>query len=333
MREKFSAVGREIDQTKLESLGVLVRYGMEVLPSNGGLILFGKPDARCRYFPDAQVRCARFKGTSKSSFLDQLDIEGTVLDAVFEVPKFIRRNTRMAGKIEGIQREDIPEYPAVSLREGLANAVAHTDYSQHGMQIMVAIYDDRLEIQNPGILPHGMTIEDLKAGVSRIRNPVIARVLRELELMEKWGSGFRRIVEDCDSRGYPYPEWTELGSSVRIAFPPHPEVSASSVEAENGKGADVPGDVPINVPINVPGNVPGNVPINERQEWFLARIQAGEMLRPRDMAERFGVSLKTAKRDVSALQKNGVIEYVGPKKSGRYRLKMELLGDGDGGRE
>ena len=220
----FSAVGRDIDTARLESLGVLIRYGRDLLPSNGGMILFGKPDCRQRLFPDAQVRCARFVGRNKSEFLDRLDLEGSVLDALEETPRFIRRNARLAARIEGMVREDVPEYPRIALREALVNAVAHTDYTLRGMQIMVAIFADRLEIQNPGMLAFGMTLEDLRAGVSRIRNPVIARVLRELNLMEKWGSGYRRIAQDCEAGGYPFPEWVELGSVMRVVFRPHPEL-------------------------------------------------------------------------------------------------------------
>ncbi len=67
----------------------------------------------------------------------------------------------------------------------LVNAVAHTDYSLTGMRVREAIYDDRLEVENPGMLPFGMTLDDFKAGVSRIRNRVIVRVLRELRLNER----------------------------------------------------------------------------------------------------------------------------------------------------
>ena len=103
----------------------------------------------------------------KRDSIDRLDIEGTVLDALIEVHKFIRRNTRMGAKIESMQRQDIPEYPVVALREALTIAVAHTDNTLRGMQIMLAILSDWLEIQNPGMLPFGMTLDDLKSGVSK----------------------------------------------------------------------------------------------------------------------------------------------------------------------
>jgi predicted HTH transcriptional regulator len=130
-------------------------------------------------------------------------------------------------------KQDIPEYPEVALREVLVNAIAHADYSLTGMRIRVAIYADRMEIENPGMLPFGMTLDDLKAGVSRIRNHVVARVLRELGLLEEWGAGYRRITEDCRAGGYPAPEWEERGPALRVIFRPHPEVVAVDDETVN----------------------------------------------------------------------------------------------------
>lgn len=85
-------------------------------------------------------------------------------------------------------------HPLSVLREVVINALVHTDYSQRGAPIRIAFFDDRIEVENPGILLPGMTIEDMKSGVSKIRNPVIARIFRELKLMEQWGSGVCNIL-------------------------------------------------------------------------------------------------------------------------------------------
>jgi len=222
-----------VDDRALESLGVLVPHAGRLVPSNGGVILFGSEAVRGRLVPDARVSCARFRGVDKAEFLDRLDLDGSVLEALDEIPKFIRRNTRMAAKIEGMRRQDIPEYPEAALREVLVNAVAHADYSLTGMRILVAIYSDRLEVQSPGMLPFGMTLDDFKAGVSRVRNRVIAWVMRELGLVEERGSGYRRIVEACRAGGYPVPEWQEQGAVERVAFAPHPDV-----HRDDGSAAD-----------------------------------------------------------------------------------------------
>lgn len=227
----YASRGRAIDTSKLMSLGILTKKGRRIVATNGGVILFGLPEIRETYFPYAEVRCARFKGTSRSEFIDRLNIEGGILAAIDEVPKFIRRNTKMAGKFGDMRRRDIPEYPVEGIREALTNAIAHANYEVTGSRIFIAIYDDRLEIQNPGIMMPGMSIEQFKAGVSRIRNPVIAKTLGQLELIEEWGSGYKRIQNACERGGYPLPEWEEFGSALRVTFYPHPEVVELGAES------------------------------------------------------------------------------------------------------
>lgn len=78
----------------------------------------------------------------------------------------------------------MPEYSAVALREVLVNALAHADYSRQGMTIKVAIFSNRIEVENPGGWPLGLSEEDFRNGVSRARNPVIAGVLHKLTIME-----------------------------------------------------------------------------------------------------------------------------------------------------
>lgn len=80
-----------------------------------------------------------------------------------------------------------------------------------------------LEIQSPGILPFGMTIDDFKSGISKIRNRVITRSFKEIGLMKGWGSGYRRIVDFYEENGYPVPEWQEIGPALRVTLYPHPE--------------------------------------------------------------------------------------------------------------
>jgi predicted HTH transcriptional regulator len=89
------------------------------------------------------------------------------------------------------------------------------------MNPRVAIFSDRLEIENPGMLPFGYTIEEFVAGVSHVRNKVIARVFRELHLMEEWGTGYRRIHEACQAGDYQVPTWEEHGTAIRVIFRPH----------------------------------------------------------------------------------------------------------------
>ena len=235
IQKTFAKSHIQIDTAKLLSIGILVKRGNRIVATNAGVILFGKPDVKQQFFPFAEVRCARFAGSTRAEFIDRLEIEGGILAAIDEVPKFIRRNTKMAGKFGAMRRQDIPEYPIDGIREALTNSLVHANFEISGTRIFVAIYSDKLEIQNPGIMPPGMNIEQFKAGVSRVRNPVIARVFGELELIEEWGSGYKRIKEACSKGGYPEPVWEELGTVLRVTFFPHLEMQENlELGAESG---------------------------------------------------------------------------------------------------
>lgn len=80
------------------------------------------------------------------------------------------------------------------VREATMNAIVHADYAQRGAPIRIALFDDRLEIENPGLFPFGLTIEDIQKGVSKLRNRVIGRIFQELGLIKHWGSGIQRMT-------------------------------------------------------------------------------------------------------------------------------------------
>jgi ATP-dependent DNA helicase RecG len=322
----FETLGKKVSTEKMESLGILTTLSGKRFVTNGGLILFGTDILRERHFPNSKLFLARFKGISKSSFIDRHESEGTIIEAIDDGIKFIRRNTRLSTNIESFKRQDLPEYPEIAIREVLTNALVHADYSLSG-HIQVAIYDDRLEIQNPGMLPFGLTIEDLQSGVSRVRNRTIARVFRELELIEEWGSGYLRSTEFCQKYGYPIPKWQEVGSSIRVVFRPHNLFVPIDVDVPI-KDVDVPikdVDVPIkDVDVTIKDvDVPINLALNERQIWFLEMISKGYEIRSPDLSKHWKVTNKTAKRDISYLQEHDLISFTGSRKTGFYILKKK----------
>ncbi len=106
----------------------------------------------------------------------------------------------------------------MAIREAVVNAVVHADYSQRGAPIRVALFDDRLEIENPGLLPFGLTIDDLRHGVSKLRNRVIGRVFHDLGLIEQWGSGIQRMTAACRDAGLADPVFEEIGTRFRMTL-------------------------------------------------------------------------------------------------------------------
>jgi predicted HTH transcriptional regulator len=121
-----------------------------------------------------------------------------------------------------VRRIDRWTVPVAALREAVINAIVHADYSEQGAPIRVAIFEDRIEVENPGLLPLGLTIEDIRKGVSKLRNRVIGRVFHELGLIEQWGSGIQRMTAACAEAGLPAPVLEEIGSRFRVTLPAIP---------------------------------------------------------------------------------------------------------------
>ena len=214
--EFFSSVSRQLTSPGRKSLGLLVNHGGHDVPTHGAVLLFGK--ARRDIFPDAVIRCARFRGTDMARFLDQVEIDEYLPKAIESAVAFIERHTLEALEIGRIQRREIPEYPSEAVREAIINAIVHADYSVSGMDIKVAVFDNRIEITNPGLLPFGLTLDAALSGVSKLRNRVIGRIFRELKLIEQWGSGIGRMIAACEEQGLHPPRFEETGTSFRVTL-------------------------------------------------------------------------------------------------------------------
>jgi len=214
--EFFAQVSLNLTSAKQRSLNLVINHGGREVPTRGAILLFGRN--RRSLFPDAVIRCARFRGTDKSHFLDQAEIDEYLPQAVESAVSFVERHTVQAFEIGRVRRKEIPEYPPPAIREAIINAVVHADYSIGGMSINVAVFDGRIEISNPGLLPFGLTLEAALAGVSKLRNRVIGRVFRELKLIEQWGSGMGRMIAACTEAGLRPPRFEEIGTSFRVTL-------------------------------------------------------------------------------------------------------------------
>jgi len=217
-RDLFSPLNKPFTKAAAKSLELLVDYQETQYPTKGGLLLFGKD--RDRLFPDPLIRMARFEGDTKSEVIDQAEIKSSLPLAIDEMLAFIQRNVSMGAKIHSARRENIPEYPPAVVRETVINAVLHADYSTQRSPIQVAIFDNRMEITNPGPLPFGLSLETALSGVSQLRNKVLARVFRELQLIEQWGSGFNRICNICLQQNIVAPKFEELDHFFRVTLFP-----------------------------------------------------------------------------------------------------------------
>jgi predicted HTH transcriptional regulator len=186
---------RRLKKADLQTLRALTQHQGKLAPTVGGLLLFGRSHES--EYPDAWIQCGRFAGPDKSVIVDSTECHGVLPHAVDAAFDFINKHTLHGARIEGLQRTEHPSIPLQAARELLVNAVVHADYSQQGAPIRVAIFDDRLEIDNPGMLLSRLTITDIQQGHSKLGNRVIGRVFKELRYIEQWGSGILRAAAEC----------------------------------------------------------------------------------------------------------------------------------------
>lgn len=183
------------------------------------VVLFAK-DPMPEY-SQCKIQMARFKGNTKSEFLDSKQVYGNAFAIFSEALLFLQRHLPVASRIDPTSPIRIDEllFPIEALREALVNAICHRDYTSHSGSISLAIFDDRLEIWNTGVLPTGLTIEDLKKDhESKPRNPLIAEIFYKRGLFESWGRGTQKIVELCTRAGHPEPEFLEQAGSFVVRF-------------------------------------------------------------------------------------------------------------------
>ncbi|MCP4755488.1 MAG: AAA family ATPase, partial [Proteobacteria bacterium] len=129
----------------------------------------------------------------------------------------LKKHLNLRIEIEGLRHQKILEIPELALREAIVNAVCHRDYFEKGANVMVEIYDDRLEITNPGGLPKTLKVEDF-GKKSVCRNSIIASLLLRTDYIEKMGTGINRIKEALKEANCPKPIF-EFDTFFTMTFP------------------------------------------------------------------------------------------------------------------
>lgn len=203
---------KNITERELLNLKLLKDVNGRKKVTNAALILSGTA-------PHSRIKCARFKGDSVSVFIDRKDLDGDIFAQLDDAVKFLKFNLNLKGEIKNdLRRKDSYEIPIEALREALINAIVHRDYAITGSDIKISVFEGTVEILSPGSLPNAITIEEILRGRSEIRNRVLARIFKEANMIEQWGTGVRRIIKSCSDAGLRPPEFIETGNFLTVRF-------------------------------------------------------------------------------------------------------------------
>lgn len=189
----YKRLQRSFDDSEFVSWGIVDENGN--LTNAGALLADESPVRQSRIF------CTRWNGMDMTSGLgeaiDDVELEGCVIGQLQDAVSFVRNNSHKKWWKENDHREELPDYPERAVTEAIANAIIHRDYLQMGSEIHIDMYDDRLEIYSPGGMMDGRLIQQLDPLTvpSKRRNPLLADFFSRLGLMERRGSGMKKIID------------------------------------------------------------------------------------------------------------------------------------------
>ncbi len=184
---------------------------------NAAAVLFGHN--LDMVYPQCLLRMARFRGTTREEFFDNQRVHGNVFQLLDAAMSFFFKHLSLSGKVVGLYRQERLTIPYKALRECCINAFCHRSYLLPGGSTGIAIYDDRVEIENIGAFPPQITPDTLFTQHNSVpANPLIADVLYKSGLLENWGRGIALIIDECREAKIPDPEFHSNGNLVRVVF-------------------------------------------------------------------------------------------------------------------
>lgn len=267
-------------------------------PTVAGILLFGKnPQA---FLPQSGVVFVKFpssepRSTEGSAGYGRRDeIIGPLARVVERTWNIIWEEMRVGAIINGLEREDLTEYPPFAVREALVNAVAHRDYKLRGRRIEVRMYSDRLEVISPGGLPGYITVDNI-VEEHYSRNPLLVNGLFQWGYIEELGLGIDQMIEEMAVAGHPPPKFSATAYSFTVSLSNNRQRTASPKWTRS---------------------------MNERQARALSFVRENGSITNRDYQQLCpDVSSETLRLDLVDLVERGLLLKIGSKKGTHYILK------------
>ncbi|KAF0156634.1 MAG: ATP-dependent DNA helicase RecG [Syntrophaceae bacterium] len=262
------------------------------------VLLFGKNPKK--FHVTAYIKIGKF--ISATDLISTDDVEGNLFDQVDKAIEMLRIKYLLSNiTYEGIYRKDNMEYPEEALREAIINAVIHRNYM--GAHTQLRIDPDSLNLWNEGGLPPGIAVEDLKKWhLSRPRNELLADVFFKAGMIEAWGRGTIKIVDECKKAGLPEPDFKEEfgGLSVRFRKAPVGEKVSENGEKVGRKWGEN---------------------FSQSETRILDAIAADPHVTINGLSEKIGIGTTAVENNLKKLKSKGAILRVGPAKGGYWKTE------------
>ena len=251
-----------------------------------------------------KVQAAVFAGEDKLTFLDISQFEGNLFELLAKSESYLKEKMNWRVRFGKLEREEIPEVPIKAVREALVNSLCHRDYSLPEAN-QIAVYKNRIEIYNPGSFPEGLSPEDFinSRAASVLRNPLIADALFRTKDIEKWGSGLKRIYDECKGDGVKV-EFKNLKTGFVVVFYRKKETSGPIDSIKFGKDT---------------GETAGER-LGETERKIVDIMLVDKHATIEKISDALGLNKRTVEKHLAKLKKKGVLIRMGPAKGGYWKV-------------
>jgi ATP-dependent DNA helicase RecG len=285
-------------ENKLPNEDLLINLDVAIKDSetyfnNAGILFFS--DASKAFLPHSSIDCVLFKGTDKANISDRKEFDDDIISNIEDALLFCRTHLKVEYKIDGSRRTEVLEIPEVALREAIVNAVAHRDYLVTGARVSIEIFDDRVDISNPGGLPPGLSKNEFGKR-SLTRNPILSSLLYRSKYIERLGTGISRIKDALKNVNLPEPIFHFDGFFT---------ITIRRIDIYIRTIGDKY-EVPISRAIRIKSILES---LNSDTEFIV-----------KDVAEALNVNDRTIRKDLEFLLDNGLISSSGSTKSTVYHI-------------
>ena len=279
-----------------------------IRPTLAGLLMFGKYPQE--FFPQLMITFVQYFGTTEDErtpqgarFVDNRRFEGPITEMVDEAETYIMSAMRKSSLIDGMFRRDITEYPRESLRESIANAVAHRDYSPYvrGSYIQIRMFADRLEVQSPGGLFGNVTVDNLEDEHST-RNARLMRMMEDMQVVENRGSGISAMLHAMREANLEPPRFDDRRASFKVTFHNHTLMTPDAVTWLNQFS---------------------HLPLNDHQRLALVYLRQHSHIDNRDYRRLNSVDMMTAGQDLRGMVQTSLVEQTGIGRWTKYALEVK----------
>ena len=304
---------RKITRNTLLSWKVLEEKNGRIFPTNAYILLSGKENWEVL----RKIQCGVFKGETRSIFVDKKEFEGSIIMQLEKAYQYVLEKINLASDIVGIYRVDKYEIPPKSIREVIANAVIHRSYLEPN-DIQVALYDNRLEITSPGMLLSGVNVKRMKEGYSKLRNRAIASVFAYVNIIEKWGSGIPRIMNEIREYGLQEPEFIIFENDFRVNIYRKNYNTTQSTQGSTQNRINTTQDISKKEKLDVKN-------LTETDKTIINTIINNPEMSQKQIADNLNWTVNKVKYYMKKFKQKNILKYEGTSQNGKWGIQEENL--------